>query len=136
MNVYPLVVAQYDLQGHPRRTEHWSLAVLFSEAHAHIFEVVGNTDTFVYAPKRVNRFASSDRLRGGCHIANIRGDLIPWLEDKLREIPIIRNNPEWDCQTWVMEALRWMKYNGLVTTDIGERYIRTELVVLSTYCCG
>jgi hypothetical protein len=36
-------------------------------------------------------------------------------------------NPEWDCQTWVMEALRWMKYTGLVTTDIGKCYIITEL---------
>ena len=45
----------------------------------------------------------------------------------MQEILIIRNNPEWDCQTWVMEALRWMKYNGLITADIGERRIRTEL---------
>jgi hypothetical protein len=102
---------------------------MYNPSVADVFEIVGNTDTFEYAPKRVTSFSRSNNLRGGCYIGDINGDIVPWLENRLREIPIIRYNPEWDCQTWIMEALRMMKYDGLITGDIGERRIRMELAL-------
>ena len=112
MSFHPLIVAQYDLQGHHRRTEHWSLVVMFNLNDAHVFEIIGNTDTYEYVPRPIARFSSSNKLRGGCQIGMIRRDLIGWLEVRLRQVQIIRNNPQWDCQDWVMEAIRWMKWMG------------------------
>jgi len=58
MDVYPLIVAQYAIEGHIRRTEHWGLVVLESSNVGHVFELVGNTDTFAYQTKLSPRFQS------------------------------------------------------------------------------
>jgi len=46
-----LIVAQFSIKGHPRRTEHWSIVVLFNQNDGYVFELVGNYDTFTYEPK-------------------------------------------------------------------------------------
>jgi hypothetical protein len=103
---------------------------MFNLNDAHVFEIIGNTNTYEYVPRPVARFSSSNKLRGGCQIGVIRRDLIGWLEDRLQQVQIIRNNPQWDCQDWVMEAIRWMKWNGVIAADIDTREsrIRAELV--------
>ena len=58
---------------------------MYNPSVADVFEIVGNTDTFEYAPKRVTSFSRSNNLRSGWYI----GDIVPWLENRLREIPII-----------------------------------------------
>ncbi|EGO31234.1 hypothetical protein SERLADRAFT_377101 [Serpula lacrymans var. lacrymans S7.9] len=123
----PLIVAQYGITGHPTRTEHWSIAILSSKMNARIFELAGNYDTFVYAPKTVTRFTQSQSMMGGCHIANIPASRVNWLEERLKSVPVIRNDPNFDCQTWVIEALRLMKYDGVISQNISEVAIRTEM---------
>jgi hypothetical protein len=101
--------------------------VLFNRNDACIFELVGNYDSFAYVPKPVRAFASSMNLRGGYYVGHIAADHVAWLERRLADVPVIHNNPYFDCQTWVMEGLRLIKEDGLITGDIGEAHIRQEL---------
>ena len=48
MSTYPLVVAQYRIEGHPRRTEHWSLIAIMSKGNARVYEIIGSYDSFAY----------------------------------------------------------------------------------------
>lgn len=128
MATYPLIVAQYSIQGHATRTEHWSLVALCgSKNRARIFEVVGNPDTFLYSTKTVASFRSSRTLCGGCHVGNIFAGELDWLEDRLKAVSVRRNDPEFDCQTWVIAALRLLKEDGVVFQQINERFVRDEL---------
>jgi len=127
MSSCPLIIAQYAITGHPRRTEHWSLVALQTKYDATIFEIQGNYDSFKYEPHDVTKFATSQSLRGGCHIGTIAVDKIKPLQERLKAIEVVRNDPNFDCQTWVMEALRLMKEDGDITVDVGEARIRQEL---------
>lgn len=125
---YPLVVAQYDLRSHPRRTEHWNVAILESRERAHIYELAGDTDTFHYEYKVVSNFARSANFRGGCYVGSITEDKVAWLNEKLREVNIVLHNPDFDAQTWVINAVRHLKgEEGVVIEEVRERVIRAEL---------
>ncbi|KAJ7457048.1 hypothetical protein FB451DRAFT_601507 [Mycena latifolia] len=125
---YPIVVAQYKIKNHTTaRSEHWNLVVLKSMNTALVFEVVGNSDTFAYVPSVIHNFARLRDLRGGCLVGSITEDKLDWLKERLREIPVIRYEPSFDCQTWTFDALRLLKEDGIVTEDTSERHIRAEL---------
>jgi hypothetical protein len=128
----PVIVAQYELAGHARRTEHWAIAVLFSTKEAQIFEILGNKDTFEYVPSRRYRFNESSRFRGGCLVGRMEEDWVESAKAKLRDVPVIIGSNSWDCQDWTMEALRLLRDEGLIVRGsdcarIVEQDIREEL---------
>lgn len=128
MASYPLVLLQYNIEGHPRRTEHWSLVVPLSRSSAHIFQLEGNYDTFRYEYSYVDKFSESSSMRGGVRIGEIRPDAVLWLKEKLRDVRVVRHDPEFDCQNWVLEAIQLLKdVGGIIYSGITERGVRHEL---------
>ncbi|KAJ7271105.1 hypothetical protein C8J57DRAFT_1065622 [Mycena rebaudengoi] len=125
--MHPIIVARHKIENHATRTEHWNLVVLKSMNHAFVFEVVGNSDTFTYVPTEIHNFARLLNFRGGCRVGEIAEDRLDWLKERLRQIPVLRYEPSFDCQTWVFDALRLLKDDGVVTEDTSERLIRAEL---------
>ncbi|KAF8961847.1 hypothetical protein BDZ97DRAFT_1827419, partial [Flammula alnicola] len=111
--------------------EHWALAALESKQKAHIFQLIGNTDTFAYEPSTEDKFAAEKNLCGGCMVGGVESDQLEWIKQKLAEVSVIRNKPEeFDCQTWVVEALRSLKYAklpGVEINEVSDKNIRTEL---------
>ncbi|KIM36730.1 hypothetical protein M413DRAFT_448872 [Hebeloma cylindrosporum] len=55
-----------------------------------------------------------------------------WILEKLREIDVIRYKAEeFDCQTWVIQALRLLKdaeEEGVNIYEVSDRKIREELI--------
>jgi hypothetical protein len=47
----------------------------------------------------------------------------------LREIPIVRNDSKFDCQNWIILALRLLKEKGIVFGHMNEQKLRYELAV-------
>ena len=132
MSTYPLVVAQYRIVGHPRRTEHWSLIAKNPKGEeAHVYEVVGGYDSFLYNPRRAEAtdIGRSETLRGGCKVGDIPASSLDWMAIKLQDVQVIRNNPDFDCQTWVMNAIWLLKETGMgiIDSHVNERFIRDEL---------
>lgn len=133
MPAYHLIVAQYDLlRGHKYRNEHWSLVALKNKDEAHIFQLFGNADTFVYLPSRHPSFQTSENLCGGCVVGSVEEGKVEWVLEKLREVEVIRYKPgEFDCQTWVIQALRLLKdaeEEGVNILEVSDRKIREELM--------
>ncbi|TRM61821.1 hypothetical protein BD626DRAFT_500643 [Schizophyllum amplum] len=126
---HPLIVFQRALDSHVRRTEHWGLALLLSRTDARIFEIVGNTDSFGYVPRPARQYAADPAWRGGYTVGRVAPKDIDALDARLRALPIVRNDPEFDCQTWVLAALRILKQDGLVEPeiDVREAVVREEL---------
>ncbi|KDR76982.1 hypothetical protein GALMADRAFT_246151 [Galerina marginata CBS 339.88] len=131
MPTFPLIVAQYELQGHKYRQEHWLLAALEKQQTGHIFQLIGNTDTFAYEASIDSDFPTSQTLCGGCLVGSVDSEQLAWVKSKLKEVPVRRNSPEeFDCQNWVMQALRLLKYSphpGVEITEVSESAIREEL---------
>ena len=130
MTSYPLILLQYNIEGHPRRTEHWSLVVPLSRSHAHVFQLEGNYDTFRYEYSYDNKFSESESssMRGGVRIGEIQPDAVLWLREKLREVRVVRHDPDFDCQNWILEAIQCLKdVGGIIYSGITERGVRQGL---------
>lgn len=128
MASHPLVLLQYNIEGHPRRTEHWSLVVPLSRSDAHFFQLEGNYDTFRYEFSYVNKYSESSSMRGGVRIGEIQPDAVLWLKEKLREVRVVRHDPDFDCQNWALEAIQLLKdVGGIIYSGITERGVRQEL---------
>ncbi|KIY73453.1 hypothetical protein CYLTODRAFT_241343 [Cylindrobasidium torrendii FP15055 ss-10] len=128
---FPLIVAQWALRNHWRRTEHWGLAALTSvdKGTMRVFQVAGNMDSFEFEACHHNT-AERDFL-GGVHVGNVSaadGELEK-LEQRLRNINVKKGDPDWDCQSWVIDALQELRMaeTGIVFAGMSERAIRAEL---------
>lgn len=126
---YPLIVAQYEITGHHRRTEHWNLTVLVSPNVSHTFEVRGNSDTFTYVHDTVSvPIGSIPSYRGGCHVGEVPSTSIDRLDERLkRDVAVIRLDLSWDCQDWVLAALRLLRDDGIAFKTVNQAYVRKEL---------
>lgn len=124
----PLVVAQYKIEDHPRRTHHWSLVALMNRSNARVFQLIGNKNNFQYRVGHTNQFTRSKTLRGGCQVGHIEADKLDWLAQRLQEVDITYNDLDFDCQTWILGALRLLHNDeGVEISIISEKAIREEL---------
>ncbi|GLB44142.1 hypothetical protein LshimejAT787_1600720 [Lyophyllum shimeji] len=124
----PLIVMQYELRGHPRRSEHWALVAPLSRDDAYVFQLEGTYDTFRYSPGEIHDLATAESMRGGVQVGVIPYNALAWLEEKLREVRIIRHTPDFDCQNWIMEAIQLLKDIGsIIYPGVTERWLRDEL---------
>ncbi|KAI0364575.1 hypothetical protein BV20DRAFT_1057141 [Pilatotrama ljubarskyi] len=106
-----LCIAEYIREGLPDC--HWALvAAIPSNPRTRIFQIVGGTASYGYHTKEVPILASKT-LCGGCEVGEVLGeasltsDNVRWLETHLATaVTIVRNDPKWNCQTWVIEVLR------------------------------
>ena len=125
----PLIVAQYELKGHPTRSEHWNLVAIISSSQSHTFEIRGNTDSFTFVaeptPVPLNKILT---YRGGCQVGDIPTDSLSQIAEILGEIPIVKHDVSWDCQTWVILATKLLKSAGFVFPQVDEPYVRERLL--------
>ncbi len=84
----PILVLQYSISGHVRRTEHWSLAVItdIQTSSARIFEVQGNMDSFTFESKDVRNISSSKSFCGGVQVGEVNVKELVSLEAWLKLI--------------------------------------------------
>ncbi|KAI0351278.1 hypothetical protein OH77DRAFT_941403 [Trametes cingulata] len=109
-----LCIAEYMREGLP--DYHWALvAAIPYNTRTRIFQIVGGAASYGYQTKEVN-ILSSKTLCGGCEVGEVLGeaslssDNVRWLETHLATaVTIVRNDPKWNCQTWVIEVLRELR---------------------------
>ncbi|KAF8079311.1 hypothetical protein FPV67DRAFT_110024 [Lyophyllum atratum] len=129
MASYPLIIAQFDLPNHPRRTEHWRLVALQDKDNAHEFELAGNWSNFQYVAGRATRFGRLQTLRGGCQVGTVPIERIEWLKTRLAAVEIVHNNLDFDGQNWILNALKMLRADGMPVTVTSEVSIRKELAL-------
>jgi len=122
---YPLIIAQFALEGHPRRTEHWNISAFISTEEAQIFELAGGIDSYTFLSSTVSLRALE--CRGGFLLCRLPSDRLAWLKELFSTIHIVRANTEFDCQTWVVAAVRKLQDEGYIPRDVTENKIRREL---------
>ncbi|KAI1786109.1 hypothetical protein LXA43DRAFT_870280, partial [Ganoderma leucocontextum] len=106
---FTLAVAQYEIPPFKYPHIHWALvAFVPGRSHATRYQVLGNTDTYQFDASGTHNLLSSTRLMGGAKVGEIPEENITngWLERTLRGIPIVRNDRNWHCQAWTVDAIR------------------------------
>lgn len=104
-----IAVAQYEIPPFKYPQIHWSLvAFVPGSRQATRYHIIGNTDSYGFDVGAVRDLLRSTKLMGGVKVAEISEEFVAngWLEDKLRRVPIVRNDPKWNCQSWVVDAIR------------------------------
>lgn len=124
---YPLLVVQHHIEGHPTRTEHWGFIIMLNASDGEIHELRGNFDTFTYVSEAKKGWAFSRGLCGGCLVGYVSPSTLPHIPAILKEVMVVRNDMAFDCQTWVILALRMLKQKGVVFNDMNEQKLRYEL---------
>lgn len=106
---FTLAVAQFEIPPFKYPHIHWALvAFVPGSRYATRYEVRGNMDTFQYNASVTPSLLSESRLMGGAKVGEVSEENIMngWLERTLRGIPVVRNDPNWNCQTWTVNAIR------------------------------
>ncbi|OSC99531.1 hypothetical protein PYCCODRAFT_1460750 [Trametes coccinea BRFM310] len=104
---YHLVVAHYTRDKLPGR--HWALAaVTRGNPWAEVYQIIGNTDSYGLEIKTVQLLRSGS-LRGGFEVGEMDESQLDWLKDTLSKVEIKHNDPNWHCQSWVIDAVRELR---------------------------
>jgi hypothetical protein len=120
----PIILAQFD---QPHGAEHWTLKVVESPESIHTFEIRGNRDSYTYVHDQMKNLDRVESYRGGCHVGNVPGDKVEEMRLKLREVFINKQEPRWNPQIWVLDAIKVLKDEGWAFTGLNEAFTRREL---------
>ena len=94
---------------------HWALTFKTSGSDerpvGNIYNAAGNIDTFCYEAQR-NIPIRHDLWRGSLAVGRIPVESLDHFEHILSQNPIVRHDPEWNCQNRVWAALRELRQMG------------------------
>ncbi|EPS98087.1 hypothetical protein FOMPIDRAFT_1051838 [Fomitopsis schrenkii] len=112
-------VVQYYAKDAPH---HWAIFVEkdTDKEEGAIFDINGNTTNYVYRHKGKVSMKRSNTYEGRVAVGSMLGtDKRDGEVDKLlKNIPIqFHNDPNWNCQNWVVEALAKMEQKGYLELD-------------------
>ena len=123
------------------RPLHWALTFKTAGTDDHpvgnCYNAAGNVDTFSYEAER-NVPLRSANWRGSLAIGRVPAESLHKFEHILSQIPIIRHDPSWNCQTWVWTSLRELRHAGFsVEPNLSWSRLRdTMLDLLEAWECG
>ncbi|KAF9450815.1 hypothetical protein P691DRAFT_757873 [Macrolepiota fuliginosa MF-IS2] len=123
---YPIIIAQYH-QEHTCHSDHWGVCVIESSYCIHTFDIRGNKDSYTYAYGCIQNLGRADIYRGGCHVGNIPRDKVEEMKLKLGEVHISKQEPRWNPQVWVMDAIKVLKEEEWAFNGLNEAFTRGEL---------
>jgi hypothetical protein len=105
MSSIPLYVGHY---GHPTfRIKHWSLHLLNKSPEALVYQITGSTTSYAYAPPEGQiEPEKTDSFLGKVKVGEVDSSRIEEFEKLLEDVPIIRGDTNWNCQDWIVAALK------------------------------
>lgn len=105
------------------------MAVLRNSQEALIWEIAGGISSYAFVPRTVDAFNTELNFYGGVHIGNVTDEQEYDVEMLLRTIPVVRGDPNWDCQVWVLKAIRkiWEETSGIMDRYWTEAEVRAKM---------
>ncbi|TBU48385.1 hypothetical protein BD309DRAFT_997666 [Dichomitus squalens] len=94
---------------------HWALTFNTSGSderpRGNVYNAAGNIDTLRYEAERGVPIRH-DLWRGSLAVGRIPVESLDQFEKILSQNPVIRHDPEWNCQNWAWTALRELRHQG------------------------
>ena len=109
----PIRIAQFsrgDRSDGRNRLLHWAIFIPTSTKRGvgNFYEIGGSLQTGYFTQQVVNnRHSKWDKDERGSHVVGwVAPDYLGALDSHFSLVPIQQGRPDWNCQTWVIEALR------------------------------
>ncbi|KAL0958198.1 hypothetical protein HGRIS_000361 [Hohenbuehelia grisea] len=92
--------------------KHWSFLLMKTDSKAIAYQVSGSTNTYAYKEPEDTTPEESNAFMGMVTVGSIDTRDEERFVTVLQNVPITRGDREWNCQNWIVEALRALKDNG------------------------
>jgi hypothetical protein len=120
-----LSVAHY---GHPllKGAKHWSFLLHQSDRHAIMYQITGSTNTYEFKEPEQVDILDEQSYMGRVTVGSVDTAKQQCFDKVLRNIPVTRGNLQWNCQNWIVEALKALQDSGfdvdaLTHEDLGAK---------------
>ncbi|KAG0707084.1 hypothetical protein DFH29DRAFT_1066511 [Suillus ampliporus] len=91
---------------------HWAIYIPTGVGIGNTYHILGNTDTYTLEFRRHQPHANPGAWRGSYKVGRVAAHRLDQFERDLARVPIMRNDPRWNCQDWVWDALRHVRHKG------------------------
>ncbi|KAI0923472.1 hypothetical protein AcV5_009010 [Taiwanofungus camphoratus] len=106
--------------GHPllKGAKHWSLLLLNSDGRAVAYQVTGSTDTYEFKEPEDIEYKKDQTYMGKVDVGHV--DMMKQAEmlEVLRKVRITRGDLNWNCQNWVVAALKELSEGGFAVDTL------------------
>jgi hypothetical protein len=132
--LFPIWVVQYYRGDLPW---HWAVMLRYSYDENEkcttglAYHAIGNMDTFRYNGGFVpTELETSADYRGYVEVGTLHEKDLDRFNELMETVPVLRNQDNWNCQNWVMGAIRKMQLEGWVGTHVTTRWICERFEVM------
>ena len=116
LNIY---LATYDRgsdQSGVKKPDHWAVFITKSpsDADGHVFQIVHGRPIFAYSYRDSVMLEGSGSRKKSPVIGKVKGSNIAKINEAFEKIPVVNDNPNWNCQNWTRDAIRVLEGMGYV----------------------
>jgi hypothetical protein len=116
-----IYLASYDRgsdQNGVKKPEHWAIFIAKSpnDADGHAFQIVHGRPVFAYSYRdhTVMLGGSGSRKKSPIVIGKVKANKIAKIDEAFARIPVVNDDPNWNCQNWTQDAIRVLESMGYV----------------------
>jgi hypothetical protein len=114
-----IYLASYDRgsdQNGVKKPEHWAIFIAKSpnDADGHAFQIVHGRPVFAYSYRDTVMLGGSGSRRKSPIIGEVKASKIAKIDQAFEQIPVVNDDPNWNCQNWTRDAIRVLEAMGYV----------------------
>jgi len=112
-----IYLASYDRgsdQNGVKKPEHWAIFIAKSpnDADGHAFQIVRGRPVFAYSYRDTVMLGGSGSRRKSSIIGEVKASKIAKIDQAFEQIPVVNDDPNWNCQNWTRDAIRVLEAMG------------------------
>jgi hypothetical protein len=116
LNIY---LASYDRgsdQNGIKKPEHWAIFIAKSpnDPDGHAFQIVHGRPVFAYSHRDTATLGASASRKKSPIIGQVKASKIAEIDEAFERIPVLNDDPSWNCQNWTRDAIRVLENMGYV----------------------
>ncbi|KIM80713.1 hypothetical protein PILCRDRAFT_821968 [Piloderma croceum F 1598] len=121
-----LSVGQY---GHPllKGAKHWSLLLLKSNGLAIAYQITGSTETYEFKTPEDVQIKDTPTYMGKADVGHVDIAQQNDLYEVLKMVQVRRGDVNWNCQHWIIAALRALQEGGFAVDALTHEHLTEKL---------
>ncbi|OBZ66733.1 hypothetical protein A0H81_13192 [Grifola frondosa] len=135
----PILVSQYNRVNAPSNAQygfHWEICIQsgFDKDRCplgYVYHIVGSTASYGYQKMEGVRYTTSENWRGSFEVGRIKEQDLPAIERNLSQVQILKDDPNWNCQNWVIAALRKLTAQGFINAHYSMEALQHQMNILN-----
>ena len=116
LNIYLATYNHGSDQSSVKKPDHWAVFITKSPSNAdgHVFQIVHGCPIFTYSYRDSVMLEGSGSRKKSPIIRKVKGSNIAKISEAFEKIPVVNDNPNWNCQNWTRDVIRVLEGMGYV----------------------